>query len=132
MCIRDSSNGQATEISFENKHILDQLTFGETEERWIKTTDGKEMLTWVVYPPNFDSTKSYPALLYCQGGPQNTVSQFWSYRWNLQLMAANGYIAVSYTHLNDRIDTLLYSHRAEIGCRFKKPGGGYREVEDKG
>lgn len=91
----DTSSGNATEISFENKHILDQLKMGETEERWIATTDGKQMLTWVVYPPDFDSAKSYPALLYCQGGPQNTVSQFWSYRWNLQMMAANGYIVVA-------------------------------------
>ncbi len=91
----DLTNGQATEISFENKHILEQLTMGETEERWIETTDGKQMLTWVVYPPDFDSTKTYPALLYCQGGPQSTVSQFWSYRWNLQMMAANGYIVVA-------------------------------------
>lgn len=89
------TNGQATEISFENKHILEQLILGETEERWIETTDGKQMLTWVVYPPDFDSTKTYPALLYCQGGPQSTVSQFWSYRWNLQIMAANGYIVVA-------------------------------------
>ena len=89
------TNGQATEISFENKHILEQLILGETEERWIETTDGKQMLTWVVYPPDFDSTKTYPALLYCQGGPQSTVSQFWSYRWNLQIMAANGYLVVA-------------------------------------
>ena len=91
----DISSGAATEISFENKHILDQLKMGETQERWIATTDGKKMLTWVVYPPDFDSTKVYPALLYCQGGPQSTVSQFWSYRWNLQMMAANGYIVVA-------------------------------------
>lgn len=91
----DLSNGEASEISFENKHILDQLTMGETEERWIETTDGKQMLTWVVYPPNFDPDKKYPTLLYCQGGPQSAVSQFWSYRWNLQMMAANGYIVVA-------------------------------------
>lgn len=88
------ASGEATELSFENKHILDQLTMGETEERWIKTTDGKQMLTWVVYPPNFDPDKKYPTLLYCQGGPQSTVSQFWSYRWNPQMMAANDYIIV--------------------------------------
>lgn len=87
-------SGEATELTFENKHLLDQITMGEVEERWIKTTDGKEMLTWVVYPPNFDATKQYPALLYCQGGPQDMVSQFWSYRWNPQTMAANGYIVV--------------------------------------
>ncbi|WP_185154672.1 S9 family peptidase [Dysgonomonas sp. 511] len=88
-------NGEATELSFENKEILAQLTMGKVEDRWITTTDGKQMLTWVVYPPNFDPNKKYPALLYCQGGPQSTVSQFWSYRWNLQIMAANGYIIVA-------------------------------------
>ena len=89
------SNGEAKEISFENKHILDQLTMGNVEERWIATSDAKQMLTWVVYPPNFDAAKKYPTLLYCQGGPQSAVSQFWSYRWNLQMMAANGYIVVA-------------------------------------
>lgn len=89
------NNGEAKEISFENKHILDQLTMGNVEERWIPTSDGKQMLTWVVYPPNFDASKKYPTLLYCQGGPQSAVSQFWSYRWNLQMMAANGYIVVA-------------------------------------
>ncbi len=86
--------GKATEISFENKDILAQLNMGKVEERWIQTTDNKQMLTWVAYPPDFDPNKQYPALLYCQGGPQNTVSQFWSYRWNIQIMAANGYIVV--------------------------------------
>lgn len=89
------TTGEASELSFENKDILNQLTMGKVEERWITTTDGKKMLTWVVYPPNFDPNKKYPALLYCQGGPQSTVSQFWSYRWNLQIMAANGYIIVA-------------------------------------
>lgn len=89
------NSGEAKELSFENRDILDQLTMGNVEERWIPTTDGKEMLTWVVYPPNFDETKKYPTLLYCQGGPQSAVSQFWSYRWNLQMMAANGYIVVA-------------------------------------
>ena len=89
------NTGEATNISQENKHILDQLQMGEVEERWIETTDGKQMLTWVVYPPNFDPAKKYPALLYCQGGPQSTLDQFWSYRWNLQMMAANGYIVVA-------------------------------------
>jgi Dipeptidyl aminopeptidases/acylaminoacyl-peptidases len=91
----DIASGEATEISFENKELLAQLRMGEVEERWIETTDGKNMLTWVVYPPDFDPAKSYPALLYCQGGPQSMVSQFWSYRWNLQMMAANGYIIVA-------------------------------------
>ena len=68
---------------------------GKVEKRMVKATDGKEILTWVIYPPDFDASKKYPALLYCQGGPQSTVSQFFSYRWNFQLMAANGYIIVA-------------------------------------
>lgn len=88
-------NGKDTELSFENKEILAQLKMGKVEERWIPTTDGKQMLTWVIYPPNFDPNKKYPTLLYCQGGPQSAVSQFWSYRWNFQMMAANGYIIVA-------------------------------------
>ena len=91
----DLQSKEAKEISFENKEILDQLTMGKVEERWIPTTDNKKMLTWIVYPPNFDPNKKYPTLLYCQGGPQSPVSQFWSYRWNLQMMAANGYIVVA-------------------------------------
>ncbi len=89
------ASGEAKEISFENKTIFDQITSGKSEPRWIKTSDDKDMLTWVVYPPNFDPNKKYPTLLYCQGGPQSMVSQFWSYRWNLQMMAANGYIIVA-------------------------------------
>ncbi len=87
--------GNATQISFENKQIYDQLTMGKVEGRWIKTTDGKEMLTWVIYPPKFDPNKKYPTLLFCEGGPQTPVSQFWSYRWNMQIMAANDYIIVA-------------------------------------
>ena len=88
-------DGQATQLSFENKHIYDQVDMGRVEQRWIKTTDNKQMLTWVIYPPHFDPNKKYPTLLYCQGGPQSPVSQFWSYRWNPQLMAANEYIIVA-------------------------------------
>ena len=88
-------SGEETQLTFLNKSLLDQLTMGQVEARWMKTTDNKKMLTWVIYPPHFDPEKKYPALLYCQGGPQSTVSQFWSYRWNLQLMAANGYIVVA-------------------------------------
>lgn len=90
-----TATGKATEISFDNKPIMDQLTIGKSVPRWIKTTDNKEMLTWVIYPPNFDPNKKYPAILYCQGGPQNMVSQYWSYRWNFQIMAANDYIIVA-------------------------------------
>jgi len=89
--IADSSYNQ---ISFENKAILDQVKMGKIEERWIKTVDNKDMHMWVVYPPDFDSSKVYPALLFCTGGPQGTLSQNWSYRWNFQLMAAQGYIVI--------------------------------------
>ena len=84
-----------TQLTFENKHIYDQLTMGKVEERWMTTTDGKQMLTWVIYPPQFDPNKKYPTLLFCEGGPQSPVSQFWSYRWNFQIMAANDYIIVA-------------------------------------
>lgn len=88
-------SGNFKQISHVNDNIFKQLTTGEVEERWIPTTDGKMMLTWVIYPPHFDKNKKYPTLLYCEGGPQSTVSQFWSYRWNFQQMAANGYIVVA-------------------------------------
>lgn len=91
----DMQTGKDTELSFENKEILDRLTMGNVEERWVTTTDGKQMLVWVIYPPHFDPNKKYPALLYCQGGPQSAVSQFWSYRWNFQIMASNDYIIVA-------------------------------------
>ena len=91
----DLATGDAQNLSQENSELLANLTMGAVEERWIETSDGKQMLTWVVYPPDFDPSKQYPALLYCQGGPQSMVSQFWSYRWNLQMIAANGYIVVA-------------------------------------
>lgn len=87
--------GEENQLTFINKQIYDNIKMGEVTQRWVKTTDGKEMLVWVILPPNFDSSKKYPALLYCQGGPQSTVSQFFSYRWNLQIMAANGYVVVA-------------------------------------
>ena len=88
-------SGELTQLTDVNREIYDNIDFGKVEERWITTTDGKKMLTWVIYPPHFDPAKKYPTLLYCQGGPQSTVSQFWSYRWNFQLMAAEGYIIVA-------------------------------------
>lgn len=88
----DGTTEQLTEV---NKHIYDQIQMGKVESRWIPTTDGKEMLTWIIYPPHFDPNKKYPTLLFCQGGPQSPVSQFWSYRWNMQVMAANDYIVVA-------------------------------------
>ena len=84
-----------TTLSHVNDAIFDQLEMPTVAKRMVPTTDGKQMLTWVVYPPKFDPNKKYPALLYCQGGPQSPVSQFWSYRWNFALMAANGYIVIA-------------------------------------
>lgn len=92
---KDVNKTKIEQITFENKHITDQLAFGKVQQRWVKTTDGKDMLCWIVLPANFDETKKYPTLLFCEGGPQSPVSQFWSYRWNLQIMAANGYIIVA-------------------------------------
>ena len=91
----NAATGEEKELSFENKDILDKLEMGKVEERWITTTDNKQMHTWVIYPPHFDPAKKYPTLLFCEGGPQSTVSQFWSYRWNFQIMAANDYIIVA-------------------------------------
>lgn len=87
--------GTATQLTHENDEIYGSLSTSKVEKRMVKTSDGKEMLTWVIYPPNFDETKKYPTLLYCQGGPQSQVSQFYSFRWNFQLMAAKGYIVVA-------------------------------------
>ena len=83
------------QITFENKHILDQLTFGKMQQYWVPTTDGKKELVWVMLPANYEEGKKYPTLLFCEGGPQSPVSQFWSYRWNFQMMAANGYVVVA-------------------------------------
>lgn len=84
-----------TQISFENKQIFDQLALANVTDRWVKTTDGKDMQVWIITPPHFDPNKKYPTLLYCEGGPQSPVSQFWSFRWNFQMMAANGYVIVA-------------------------------------
>lgn len=90
--IETKSWSQLTDV---NKKIYDNVGTSRTEKRYVTTTDGKKMLVWVVYPPNFDPTKKYPALLYCQGGPQSALTQFYSFRWNLQLMASQGYIVVA-------------------------------------
>ncbi len=92
---RNEAYAQVKQITRENQQLYDQLELGDVKARRIKTTDGKDMLTWVIYPPQFDPDKKYPTLLFCEGGPQSPVSQFWSYRWNMQIMAANGYIVVA-------------------------------------
>ncbi len=91
----DLNTLKETKLTGVNDNIYENITFGKVEERWVKTSDNKDMKVWVIYPPNFDPEKKYPALLYCQGGPQSAVSQFFSYRWNFQIMAANDYIIVA-------------------------------------
>ena len=90
----DLKKGTATAITKENESTLAQLGDVRCEKRWMNTTNGEKMLVWVLYPANFDTSKKYPSILYCQGGPQSTISQFWSYRWNPRIMAENGYIVI--------------------------------------
>lgn len=88
-------DGSMYQLTHANDELYASLKLGKIEKRMTKTTDGKEMLSWVIYPPDFDPTKKYPTLLYCQGGPQGALSQFYSFRWNFQLMAAQGYIIIA-------------------------------------
>ena len=88
-------DGEVTQLTEVNKELLDQVTMPTVKQEMVTTTDGKEMLTWVILPPNFDESKKYPAVLYCQGGPQQAVSQFWSYRWNFAVMASHGYVIIA-------------------------------------
>ena len=92
---KTEKKSKLVQLTFENKHILDQLAMPKLQQRWVKTTDGKEELVWIVLPPHFDANKKYPTLLFCEGGPQSPVSQFWSYRWNFFIMAAHGYVIVA-------------------------------------
>ncbi|MEO0790859.1 MAG: alpha/beta fold hydrolase, partial [Bacteroidota bacterium] len=87
--------GAMQQLSQANDEIYEDIKMSKIEKRMVKTTDGKDMVTWVIYPPDFDPNKKYPTLLYCQGGPQGALSQFYSFRWNFQLMAAQGYIIVA-------------------------------------
>ena len=84
-----------SQLTEENKHIFDQLAKPTSEAHWTKTSDGKDMLYWVILPPDFDKNKKYPTLLFCEGGPQSPVSQFWSYRWNFMIMASQGYVIIA-------------------------------------
>lgn len=88
-------DGSESQITFTNKDLLSQIKMGRTEGRWMKTFDGKDMLTWIIYPPDFDPNKKYPTILYCKGGPQGPLSQSFHYRWNYQIMVANDYIIVA-------------------------------------
>lgn len=87
--------GTMKQLTHENDETYKTIKLSKTEKKYVTTTDGKKMLVWVIYPPNFDPKKKYPTLLYCQGGPQSALTQFYSFRWNFQLMAANGYIVVA-------------------------------------
>ena len=92
---KDVKKTKVSQLTFENEAFYKHLEMGKVQERWVKTTDGKQMQVWIILPPHFDSSKKYPTLLFCEGGPQSPVSQFWSYRWNFQIMAANDYIVVA-------------------------------------
>lgn len=89
------STGEFKMITDVNGHIYESIKMGNTEERYTRTKDGKDLQSWIIYPPDFDPAKKYPTLLYCKGGPQGSLGQGWSYRWNYQMMAANGYIVVA-------------------------------------
>lgn len=91
----EMADGRFSMITDVNGHIYESIKMGKSEERYIKTRDGKDLQMWIIYPPDFDPSKKYPALLYCKGGPQGPLGQSWSYRWNYQMMAANGYIVVA-------------------------------------
>ncbi|HOW10735.1 MAG TPA: S9 family peptidase [Bacteroidales bacterium] len=91
----DMNSGKIKQITFINRNIYDAIKMGNVEEKYIKTKDNKDLQMWLVFPPDFDPKKKYPALLFCNGGPQSTLDQFWSYRWNLQMMAAKGYIVIA-------------------------------------
>lgn len=93
--IVNPAKGIVNQLTQENKYFKENIDWGIVEPRWTKTVDGKDLLSWIVLPPNFDKTKKYPTLLFCEGGPQSPVSQFWSFRWNMMIMAANGYVVVA-------------------------------------
>ncbi|MCH5232450.1 MAG: S9 family peptidase [Muribaculaceae bacterium] len=95
ICHITEGSEEVKELTSVNKDLLAELKLGEVQKVMVPTTDGKEMLSWIITPPDFDPTKKYPAIVYCQGGPQSAVSQFWSYRWNFMIMAANGYVIIA-------------------------------------
>jgi len=91
----DKQTGKATQVTNENKYFKENVAWGDVIPHWSKATDGADLLSWIILPPNFDETKKYPTLLFCEGGPQSPVSQFWSFRWNMMIMAANDYVVVA-------------------------------------
>lgn len=92
LTVVDMKTGSINQITSINKPIYDNIKMGKVEEKYIRTKDQKDLQMWVIYPPDFDQSKKYPALLFCEGGPQSALDQFWSYRWNMQMIAAKGYI----------------------------------------
>ena len=110
----------AIRLTAENDHILDQLAKPTIQQRWVKTTDGKQELVWIILPPHFDATKKYPTLLYCEGGPQSPVSQFWSYRWNFSTgQCMNDYLSA----IDDATANLPYVDKDRLGCVGASFGG---------
>ncbi|MCQ2076071.1 MAG: S9 family peptidase [Bacteroidaceae bacterium] len=148
----DIKTRQLTQLTDENKEIKSQVDWGSVEPRWVKTVDGKDMLSWIILPPHFNKNKKYPTLLFCEGGPQSPVSQFWSYRWNLMIMAANDYVIVApnrrglpgfgsawneeistnygghcmddlLTAIDDAVNNLPYVNKDKLGCVGASFGG---------
>src|SRR5690625_4717185 len=111
----DFKTKKLEQLTHENDAFYNSLDLPTVEKRMVKTRDGKDMLVWVILPPNFDSNKKYPTLLYAQGGPQSPLSQFYSFRWNFQLMASQGYIIVAPNRRGiDRKSTRLNSSHVAI------------------
>lgn len=114
----DLTNGSVKQLSHVNDDVFNRLSMGKFQRRYVTTTDNKKMLVWIMLPPNFDASKKYPTLLYCQGGPQSPLTQFYSYRWNLQLMAASGYIIVAPNRRG------MYGHGQQWNEAISKDWGG--------
>lgn len=152
MCEANEIYMDSIQLTYENKNIYDQVEMGTVIPRWQKTTDGKQMLTWVVLPPHFDPNKKYPTLLYCEGGPQSPVSQFWSFRWNFMMMAAHDYVVIApnrrglpgfglewneeisgdyggqcmkdyFTAIDEAVENLPYVDKDRLGCVGASFGG---------
>ena len=107
-----------TQLTKTNNEAYSKLALPKYERRYVTTTDGKKMLVWVILPPNFDKNKKYPTLLYCQGGPQSPLTQFYSFRWNFSLMASQGYIVVAPNRRG------MYGHGQAWNEQISKDWGG--------
>jgi len=114
----DASNGAMKQLTHANDDVYKNIALSKVEKRNVATTDNKQMTVWVIYPPNFDPSKKYPTLLYCQGGPQSPLTQSYSFRWNFQLMAANGYIVVAPNRRG------MYGHGRSWNEEISKDWGG--------